>query len=437
MPPLDWVAGDRFGLQIPAHGSALRMGGEEFLTQAFQAAGALAADNRVARITRLQPCPGGSTGSKLLLSVVFERPEPGLHGDLFVKFSRDFDDAIRDRARNQLESEVELALLSRTRGFPIAVPRCYFADYERESGTGLLITQRVSFGRDGIEPAYEKCLDYELPQPLEHYKALLRAVARLAGTHRAGGLDDGVSRRFPFDAAAAMAADRIRYSEQQLLNRVARYADFAAAHPGLLPANIRTPEFIAQLAEDVPRFLQHEPLIKALLYGEADFIALCHWNANVDNAWFWRNRSGGLECGLMDWGRVGQMSVALAIFGSLSAAETDLWDRHLDELLTLFATAVKACGGPDLDVATLRRHVLLFAATMGLAWLMDAPALIRAQLPDLAGIESRFDPRFRANETARVQLHMLTTVLNLWQTHRFGRILDDVLAEAVSLPARS
>ena len=81
------------------------------------------------------------------------------------------------------------------------------------------------------------------------------------------------------------------------------------------------------------------------------------------------------------------------------------------------------CGGPALDVEELKFQLLLFVALMGLAWLMDAPALIRAQLPDLTQIESRFDQRFKANETARVQLHMLTTVLNLWETHDFGKVL--------------
>ena len=38
--------------------------GAAFLTEAFRAFGSLAADNAVARITRLEPCPGGSTGAK-------------------------------------------------------------------------------------------------------------------------------------------------------------------------------------------------------------------------------------------------------------------------------------------------------------------------------------------------------------------------------------
>ena len=419
----DWVTGDMSGLPIAADAKALHQGGASYLSDAFHASGALSPDNRVARITQFAECPGGSTGRKLLLSVAYEKPAPGLHTELFVKFSRDFDNAIRDRAKNQLEAEVRLALLSRTPGFPIAAPACCFADYHRESGTGILITERIAYGAGGIERAYEKCHDYEMPQMLEHYRALLRALGRLVGTHKAGRLDASVATQFPFDAAQAAAMDRIRYSERQLLNRVARYAEFAASAPQLLPANVASPRFLAKLAEEVPRFLSHELAIREYLHAQPDFIALCHWNANVDNAWFFRNTRGELECGLLDWGRVGQMNVALALFGALSAAEIELWNGSLTELLTLFTQEVHNCGGPALDVEELKFQLLLFVALMGLAWLMDAPALIRAQLPDLTQIESRFDQRFKANETARVQLHMLTTVLNLWETHDFGKVL--------------
>ena len=89
-----------------------------------------------------------------------------LHTELFVKFSRDFDDPVRDRGRTQMESEVKFASSSLAPGFPIAVPRTLFADYHRATGTGILISQRIAFGANGIEPQYHKCLDYEMPAPL-------------------------------------------------------------------------------------------------------------------------------------------------------------------------------------------------------------------------------------------------------------------------------
>ncbi len=187
------------GLEIPAHSDALRKGGAAFLTKAFRAAGSISADNSVTCITGFQEVAGGSTGRKLRLAVEYAKPAPGLHTDLFVKFSRDFDDEIRDRTKIQMELEVLFALLSRSPAFPIAVPVCYLADYHHGSGTGILVTQRIAYGIGGIEPHYAKCLDHRMPEQLRHYQALIRALARLAGTHRAGRLPDTVEKYFPFE----------------------------------------------------------------------------------------------------------------------------------------------------------------------------------------------------------------------------------------------
>jgi hypothetical protein len=421
---IDSPPGDTFGFALPADAEALRRAGPAFLTRAFRAAGVLSPDNEVAAVTRFEDCPGGSTGRKLLLSVDYARSQPGLPTDLFVKFSRDFDDPLRDRGKDQLESEVRFALLSRVPGFPIRVPMCLFADYHHASGTGLLVTERIAFGRDGVEPPHEKCMDYAIPAPLEHYQVLMRSLARLAGTHKAGRLPASVAEQFPFTPDRPNARDAIPYSAQQLQNRVARYGVFAAEFPQLLPANIRSPGFIAALSADVVGFLEQEAAIKAFLNGDPDFIALCHWNANIDNAWFWRDGEGRLHCGLMDWGRVNQMNVAFALLGCLSAAEASLWDDHLDDLLAVFAAEYALAGGPRIEPAALKDRLCLFAAMMLLSWLIDAPPIIRAQVPDLAEAKDRFDPRLRDNETARAQLHMLTIFLHLWETQGFRARLE-------------
>ncbi len=430
LPVIDWAPGNLLDLKIPAHGAALRAGGAAFLTAAFRAAGAITGDNRVTRITQCEEILGGSTGRKLLLSVEYEKPGPP--ADLFVKFSRDFDNPARDGAKIQMESEVRLALLSRLPEFPIAVPECLYADYDPESGTGVLIARRVAFGTGGIEPLYEKCLDYEMPAPLDHYKAIVRALARLAGTHKAGRFPSGVARQFPFEPDRLAVAVRAPFTAAQLKERAERYAAFATEFPQLLPANIRSADFLARFIAEAPRFADHETAMKRFLTAKPDFIALCHWNAHVDNAWFWRNGQGDLECGLMDWGHVSQMNVAMALWGALSGAETGLWDDHLDTLLHLFVSEFAACGGPPLDPGELKFHMQLYIAMMGLTWLLDATSTVRKHLPDLADVNDRFDLSFKANERARAQTQILTVFLNLWQTQDFGAVLDRFIVQ----PAR-
>jgi hypothetical protein len=432
---IDWIRGDSLGLEIPAHSESLRSGGEAFLTRAFRAAGSLCEDNRVTRITQLEEISGGSTGRKLLLSVEYAEPSPGLHTDLFVKFSRDFADERRDQTKTQMELEVLFALLSRSPEFPIAVPVCYFSDYHHATGTGILITQRIRYGADGIERHYPKCLDYRMPDPLGHYRALMSALARLAGTHKAGLLPDIVENYFPFDPTKLVVSNRAPATPAEVSQRVAAYARFAAQFPQLLPKNIRSDEFLARLAEEAPRFQALGELGNQVLQSEPDMIALCHWNAHVDNAWFWRNGQNQVECGLMDWGNVCQMNVAMAIWGCLSGAEIEIWNDHLDDLLTLFVSEFKKTGGAAIDLQVLKRHLTIYVAMMGLNWMLDTP-LTLLKIPDLAEVGSRFDSRIADNERARAQLLIMTAFLNLWEKEDMVRVIDCVRRSRCPDPCR-
>jgi hypothetical protein len=138
-----WVAGEIFGLEIPADAETLVSGGTDFLTKAFHTSGALAVNNKVSRIAKAEEFFGGGTGRKLLLTLTYELPETALPEQLFIKFSRNFDNELWDRARFTMISEANFAVLSRSPDFPVTVPACLFADVELESGTGLIITECI------------------------------------------------------------------------------------------------------------------------------------------------------------------------------------------------------------------------------------------------------------------------------------------------------
>lgn len=418
-----WVRGDYLGLDMPAHADALRTGGAPFLTEAFRRSGALTAGDTVQSITDLREFRGGSTGRKAMLSVDYDGTVR-LPTDLFVKFSRDFGDAARDRGRTQMEFEVRFALLSRMPNFPIAVPRCLFADYHAPSSTGLLITERIPYGTNGIEPHYDKCMDYTMPDPLVHYEALLGALGRLAGAGKAGRLPQELVEQFPVDMERLSVGERAPHTADQLRRRVDRLAEFAVAHPSLLPDNIREPEFLARLRNEVARLPDREKDIWRHLAEDSDYVALCHWNANVDNAWFWRRPDGHLECGLLDWGCVGQMNLAMALWGAMCSAEPQMWDRHFDALLEHFLAEFRSAGGPALDAATVKRHLLLYVAVMGLAWLLDVPLYLLKLLPE--PVSDRFDARIADDEQARSRLVMMTNFLNLWATNDVAGALDGI-----------
>jgi hypothetical protein len=419
-----WAPGAHFGLDVPGDAAALLAGGSEFLTRAFRAAGSLTADDAVRRVVASREFVGGGTGKKLLLTVEYDRPAPELPEELFVKFSRNYDDDLRDSGRFQMVSEVAFAVLSRSPDFPVPVPRMMFADIDPETRTGLLVTECVPYGRNGVEPHHPKCLDYEVPDQVGHYAAILRGLARLSGSHRAGRLDPEFDRTFrrDRDREPATASFGRRVPEEKVVQWATRLFAFADRYPQLFPAEVRTPELREQFLADIPDVLAATDRIGQILHGNPDLMAFAHWNANIDNCWFRPGPDGRLEAGFLDWANAGQLSVAQSVSGALSCAEVELWEEHLDTLLAVFVEEYAACGGPLLDPEELRLHVLLIAAS-GLPHSLGAPVAVPREVADLDAVDSARDPRFSRHENARIQLHMAVKTLSLWRSRQLGDLV--------------
>lgn len=324
-----------------------------------------------------------------------------------------------------MEPEVRFAELSRAPGFPIAVPRALFADYHRRTGAGILITERIMFGSNGIERHYPKCLDYRMPRPEEHYRALLTALGRLAGAHRAGLLPQHSTEHFPLDVRAATVGERRVLTAEQPDRKLCRLTEFIGTWPGLLP--VADPDFLDRLRRDVPRVALHEDLILRQLARDTDYVALCHWNANVDNAWFWRESDGVLRCGLLDWGCVSQMNLGMAIWGPCrgpkpicgATISTRCWNCSP----TKSATAADRPGpGPAAPA-----HVALCRSD-GCRVVARRTGVARQTIRYRCAAGS-FRPRISEHEDVRAPLQMLVNLLNLWQRHRIGDLLDEAIAE--------
>ena len=410
------VRGDALGVDFPTSVDAFHAAGAAFLTRAFRATGVLAPDNEVVEIVAVKEFFGGGMGRKLWLDVRYVRPQEGLHTALFAKFTREFGDPLRDLFSPVMAPEVRFALLSRAPDFPVRVPVCHFSDYSAATQCGLLITERVPYGRDGVEPVQDKCLDYRMADPLDHYRALTRAMAALAAHHRAGRFGAAVAQAFPFDPASP---PMIPYDRAALDEKLAGLRRFAADAPQLLPEALRDPASLDDFCRDAPLVLERQAVMQAWLNGQEDMIALCHWNMNVDNAWFWR-ADGVLHCGLLDWGGVAQMNLAMAFVGMSCAAETDFLAQHEDELIDLLLAAYREAGGPAIDRSAFVHALKLSIALTGMAWMLDAPALIAAEIPDFRQVKDRFDPELRDRFLPRAQLQLLSVFLDSWRRSDIG-----------------
>jgi hypothetical protein len=293
---------------------------------------------------------------------------------------------------------------------------------------GLLITQRIAFGEQGIEPVRVKNMDHELDGPLEYYRATVTALARLAAAHQSGRLSPDVEALFPFDPLQAAAQMPLPWDEAQLGGRVAAITGFIARCPQLFPDNLTAPSFAQRLADHALRLYRHDAEVRCFLYGDPRFVALAHWNTHIDNAWFWRGDDGVLQAGLLDWGMVRQMNVATALWGGLSGAELAVLDDHLEELLVLFADVLCAQGGARVTTDELGLHFDLSVASISLALILDTPALLIARMPDIARAAGPRDPLLQQDKVVQGFLHTFTAALNLWAQRDFAASLDRMLA---------
>ncbi|WP_298400687.1 hypothetical protein [Sphingobium sp.] len=417
------VEGDHVGAAFPASVDVLLEDAPGHLTRLFRASGAIGPDNAVTQVTHWREFFGGGMGRKMEIDVRYAQPSPDLPVRLFAKFTREFGDPLRELFSPVMDPEVRFAMLSRRADFPVRVPWCMFGDYSAADKTGLLITERVPYGAEGVEPALDKCLDYRIADPLPYYESQTRAIAALAAFHRSGRFGDVVERQFPFRADDPAILKVIPFDQMALSEKLAKLRTFVRDAPQLLPQEMADPAFLDAFCADAALLLEKEAALWAFLHAQTDLVALAHWNMNPDNAWFWHDKAGILQSGQLDWGGVGQANIAQSYFGMICAAETDFLEAHDTHLRALLLERYAALGGPVIESGLFDSCVLLATGLLGVAWMLDAPTLIEAEIGDHASLTSRFDPRIRDQFIPRAQLHLMTVFLWLWRRHDIGALI--------------
>jgi hypothetical protein len=425
MTNLTHVTGDHTGISFPVSYAALEDGGAAELTRLFRELGTISADNAVTEILHWTEFFGGGMGRKVALDVAYSRDE-GAPVRLFAKFTREFGDPLRELFSPVMDPEVRFALLSRRSGFPVRVPACMFADYSAQTKSGLLITERIPYGSEGIEPALEKCVDYEISDPLAYYEAQTRAIAALAAYHRAGHFGPEVENAFPFDPSDEALLKVIPYDAAGLAAKLDKLKEFASRAPQLLPDGLADPQFLDEFARDAALLLQKERALWERLYSNPDAIALVHWNMNPDNAWFWRGEDGVMRSGQLDWGGVAQSNLAQSYYGMLCSGEAAFLAEHDAHLQSLLLDEYAAAGGPRLDPAAFDHDVMLSIGVLGTAWMLDAPSLVEAEVPDYPDLQDRTDPRLRDLFIPRCQLQLMRVFLSEWRRRDIGKAIREL-----------
>jgi len=453
-----------YGLEFPWTEEMLESFGPEWLTKAFRAAGTMEEDNRVTGLAleRSVKVTGGNNAGKFLFEVTYARPSDGLHTQLFAKvpFAMSKETQTDRISSSVMKQPMDLMEINTYRlleaALPVATPRFYYGDISNATSNFLLVTARIPFAELGgargralgpfeVEGPYNKCKDWELRgDAREYYMLLVAASARMAGRHKAGGMGSEA-----FLAASSFDHLAGRPLEAWGMNPSGPSGEEPTGCQGRLEAAwrfaSRTPRaiFQARVDEDSLRERFMSTMMKFNAYVteiefwkscDPDYVALQHQNLNSDNAYFWRDEAGTLDCGVIDWGGFSAGCVGHKLWWCFNCAEFEQVRDNLPDYLDTFILAYQESGGPKLEKEKLRRMVLLTALGNIMFMVKAVPnCFTMCSAESFATVTDRRDPRVsedvHGKSTLRTTLHVLDSGLRVLDELRVDEVLDTWIQE--------
>lgn len=383
-----------FGLPFPKTAEEIKSPefGADWLTKAFHAAGTMPADNRVTRIVRAEPLPtsgfdaAGGAAMKMFLTVEYEKPDPELHTDLFCKYPYLFEEF--PVARRELSGygdadgpEIAVQMLL-AHLFPFRTAKFYFGEVCRETTNFILISETIPFSKRGrvengkiveqidyepyqILPVPGKYQDFLLSDPAEYYCCLFRTMGQLAAWDKQGRYDDYFGPAPSYTEAEFLKAtsdQRKVFSTQQVEGQrqaIGKVIDTAIDYMRNVIPNMVSQDMLAgnnmekvknELLEMFPHFTAMSGRYQL---NNPDYIAAMHVNLQADNAFFWRDEYGDLDCGVLDWGGFNRAPFCMNFLGCLSGADPEIMIGHEEGIIRCFRDEYHRCGGPELSLEEL------------------------------------------------------------------------------------
>jgi len=398
----------------------------------------------------------GGQGMKGFLSVAYAKPHPELHRELFVKLPFPYAPA-NERMKNSYTNcidEPEI-LFNRIMGpmLPFRIPKYYFGEFSYESSNYILISEKLPFSEKSwaeggqhmkfapfeLQPHVQKFKDHLMPQRgFEHWLAIFQMAARGVASYAKGdwGPHDLLQELFPWSVPEACTGigwetflgwatnwpadvsftesvqaendENVKFMEAQ----VSLVMDFVRSCPNLFPKELTADAFLKSWFKEVMEMASYGWERNAYCCVDPEFIVFGHPNLCSDNAWFWRDEDGRLNCGILDWGAAMYQCLGSMIANCLGQADYEMLTEHERDLIRGFADTARECGASEaLTFDTLYTMVKLQQANVGATMIIQ---LYKMQKKEVwATYKNRWVPevydRFLPRNYVGGLLHMLAT----------------------------
>lgn len=449
------LEGMRYGMTFPHTPEMLTSSkyGAAWLTKAFHKAETMPKSNKVTKIKGTKPLTGGGACLKALIEVEYQNKDPELHTKLFMKYPFDYENKTQrsDRMNSSVMIQgMEIAEIDAYRllevALPFPMPQYYFGDISNVSTNFIELTELVKFGDKKkkladfgpgeIEYAYDKFLDDVQFKPydaVEYYRLMTASNAKMAAWYKTGKFGDPAALGAYFQDMSQGGAPGL--SEAEFVRKINMGKEFINSVASVLfPKDLLTDKHVAEWTRVLNIVNTYKGEISWFAGGaNDDYCAIMHGNMNPDNTWYWRDENKVLQIGALDWGGLGKVSFGPKIWWSFYAAEFEMFDQHLDELLQLFCDTYEQEGGPHIEKGQIWRDFMLAAVDQAVGILGAIPMIYRV-IPKKQWdtVKDRKDQRLEDNFLTR--MYVLGFVLIYKMIHKFdlGKCADEFVEFAVA-----
>merc|ERR1712187_528690 len=129
-----------------------------------------------------------------------------------------------------------------------------------------------------------------------------------------------------------------------------------------------------------------------------EYYSLLHPNAQVDNAFYWKNAAGEVQCGLLDFGGVYSGSIPNCLGNGWMGAEPEVMEEHEEKLVQIFVDEYAKATGFRFDCKDIHTGLKLAQGNVLYGCGANIGMCLRTYKRDeWATIKGREDPRVDAN----------------------------------------
>mmetsp|Transcript_41747 Transcript_41747/g.73422 ORF Transcript_41747/g.73422 Transcript_41747/m.73422 type:complete len:649 (+) Transcript_41747:22-1968(+) len=451
----DVEVGEFWGIKFPINRHMFEEWGPSWLTEAMHTAGTLPKDNEITEFTEFKvvgedvadtssvggaSTDWGGAGPKVLLSVKYKNGPGELGEGMFVKFPHTHapnNERIKLSVNGAVPSGWSENMFYNSIGgrMPFRTPRGYFAEMSRRTTNYILITERIPYGSKDktdfapgdILPAPPKYRDWAIKDVADHYYAHAKSMAQFfAWSREINRSTNQVNQMFneqqmlDFQSGVQKEMANLKWADRDKgfakmisappLNAVVPGMGFAkpialgmlemgkdmltVRAPHVFPAELSAKSHVDKFMKEATEMAGYCAEMSFYQVIHPEYTALAHPNAQVDNAFYWRDEAGTMQSGILDWDGAQNMPMPTCLGNAWMGSESDTFDEHEEKLVVYFLDEYKKASGEELDKDTFYMCLKLAQASVMYGCFSNLGVLHRlVKADEWKDIKDRYDPK--------------------------------------------